>query len=86
MTILDFIITTFTNPNADVQSQAQTSPTPAASILDSDELATTNEQVAKIDVKVNLHGIILLLNDDGIKIATTKLDSAFVTVLWSLNQ
>lgn len=76
LTILDFIITTFTGP-ADPNS---TPPTPISPTSPSNIPSESSDQVAKIDVKVALHGIILLLNDDGIKLATTKLDSAYVSV------
>lgn len=72
LTILDFIITTFTNPNPPPP------PPPKDSI---EELETIQpDPVAKIDVKVELHSIIVLLNDDGIKMSTLQLDSALVNV------
>lgn len=74
LTILDFVITTFTNPNnppPQVQGGAGDVGNPASD---------ASEAVAKIDVKVSLHSIIILLNDDGIKLATMQLDSALVNV------
>lgn len=71
LTILDFIITTFTNPNAQPPMPPQTNGGTAQD---------KSDQVAKIDVKVDLHSIIILLNDDGIKLATMQLDSALVNV------
>lgn len=74
LTILDFIITTFTNP--------QPQQLPPASNHSDGTLTPTGEvePVAKIDVKVNLSSITILLNDDGIKLATLQLDSALVNV------
>ncbi|KAF5093513.1 hypothetical protein D0Z00_004029 [Geotrichum galactomycetum] len=74
LTILDFIITTFTNP--------QPQQLPPASGLSDGTLTPTGEvePVAKIDVKVNLSSITILLNDDGIKLATLQIDSALVNV------
>lgn len=73
LTILDFIITTFTNPNAEPPKVLES---PVGETKPSQE-----DYVAKIDVSVDLHSIILLLNDDGIKLATLQLDSALVNVL-----
>lgn len=77
LTILDFVITTFTNPEA-------TPPPPSPASEEDDFVAVPsndpNDYVAKIDVKVELHGIILLLNDDGIKLATATLEHAYVNV------
>lgn len=70
MTLLDFIITTFTNPNNDDNSDQQSISTAVEDEKDD----------ALIDVKVNLNSIILTLNDDGIKLATLQLDSATVGV------
>lgn len=74
LTILDFIITTFTNPQT--QQLPPTRSTADGTLTPEGEL----ESVAKIDVKVNLNSITILLNDDGIKIATLQLDSALVNV------
>lgn len=74
LSILDFIITTFTSPEVPPPSESNQLALPST------DTSTTSDSVAKIDITVDLHGIILLLNDDGIKLATTKLDSAFVKV------
>lgn len=76
LSILDFIITTFTSPAETPDNSQLTLPSPTSSSNSEED----HDSVAKIDITVDLHGIILLLNDDGIKLATTKLDSAFVKV------
>lgn len=77
LTILDFVITTFSNPD---ENQAAPVP-PARELSDSGSISEeSNDQVAKIDLKLELNSIILLLNDDGIKLATTKLESASVNI------
>ncbi|EMG47074.1 hypothetical protein G210_2649 [Candida maltosa Xu316] len=72
LSLLNFVLNTFTDPNA--------APTPA------DELkhnAEDDEEAApqKINVKVGLESIIMVLNEDGIKLATLQLSSAEIKVL-----
>lgn len=80
LVLLDFIITTFTNP------EEQSSATAADSRSQSDQddsvksIAAPPPATGEIDVNVNLKGIILTLNDDGIKLATLQLETAVVGV------
>jgi vacuolar protein sorting-associated protein 13A/C len=75
LTLLDFVITTFTNPDA---------PKPQVKTLEGDSEANDEEpqqiitpaQEQKIRVKVDLDSIALILNNDGIRLATLSLDSA----------
>jgi vacuolar protein sorting-associated protein 13A/C len=75
LTLLDFVITTFTNPDA---------PKPQVKAIEGVDGANGEEpqQVAapvqeqKIRVKVDLDSIALILNNDGIRLATLSLDSA----------
>lgn len=76
LTILDFVITTFTDP-----SQENDSSSTRASSETAVAESTPDGVASKIDLKLQLNSIILLLNDDGIKLATTKLESASVNML-----
>lgn len=78
LTLLDFIITTFTDPNASAGNNDKDAESIESSV--GDDAVQQNVNDAAIDVKVNLHGIILVLNDDGIKLATMRLDTAVVGV------
>lgn len=65
LTILDFVITTFTNPDApQVVSNFAEDP----------------KAVAKIDVKVKIETITILLNDDGIKLGELLLESSVFNI------
>lgn len=71
LTLLDFVTQTFAPP---VETRSPTpEPTP-----ESDGGKPVSQ--AKINIKVDLHSVILLLNDDGIKVATLQLDSASINV------
>ncbi|CUM64753.1 uncharacterized protein PRCAT00002364001 [Priceomyces carsonii] len=67
LSILNFILNTFTDPNAE--------PTPADELKHND---STNDEEApqKINVDIKLDSIIMVLNDDGIKLATLELSTA----------
>ncbi|KAH3685434.1 hypothetical protein WICPIJ_003592 [Wickerhamomyces pijperi] len=70
LTILNFILTTFTDPN-----QPPPQPQPIMNFQDPDTLAQ------QIRVDINLDSIMLVLNDEGIKLATIQLSTAHVDVL-----
>ncbi|ANB14494.1 membrane morphogenesis protein VPS13 [Sugiyamaella lignohabitans] len=81
LTLLDFIITTFTNPE---EAEASDSPRiedvePAAG-QDSPQESVAPAGQGSIDVRVDLRSIILILNDEGLQLGTLKLDSALVSV------
>lgn len=77
LTLLDFILTTFTNP--DVPTVA---PQPAGERenTNNETIAITPPQESKIRVKVDLKSIVLILNYDGIRLATLSLNSADVAI------
>lgn len=84
LTLLDFIITTFTNPG---NNQARTSTQVIEGATeDSGEKvlgpAASNDppEADKIRVKINLDSIGLILNNDGIRLATLSLASADVGI------
>lgn len=72
LSLLNFTLNTFTDPNAE--------ETPADELKHND---ANDEAVApqRINVRVNLDSIIMVLNEDGIKLATLKLSTAEVRVL-----
>ncbi|CCH41516.1 Vacuolar protein sorting-associated protein [Wickerhamomyces ciferrii] len=72
LTILNFILTTFTNPNPE--------ETPA-DILRHNDASQIETSPQQIRVNVNLEGIVLALNDNGIKLATLQLSTAHFNVL-----
>ncbi|KAI9770443.1 MAG: hypothetical protein M1840_003329 [Geoglossum simile] len=81
LTLLDFVLLTFTNPNAPPVSEN------AIDELDgTDEkrqlLETSKGQVGdnKIRVKVILNSIVLILNNDGIRLATLSLNTADIGI------
>lgn len=71
LSILNFVLNTFTDPNAEA--------TPADELKHND---ATNDEVSpqKINVDVNLESIIMVLNEDGIKLATLQLSTANINV------
>lgn len=74
LTLLDFVITTFTNPD---QAPQQTSPEGA----DSDQVDLVRApDPEKIRVKIDLDSISFILNNDGIRLATLSLASATLGV------
>lgn len=76
MTILDFIITTFTNP----ENEQNQSPNDDKSLADSQLSGSPPAEDGHIHVHVDMRSIILVLNDEGIKLATLRLDSAVIGV------
>ena len=72
LTLLDFIITTFTDPDSPT-------PPPQQRTIEGGEAGPTTTVATpeqKIRVKLDLDSIALILNNDGIRLATLSLDSA----------
>ncbi|EAZ62765.2 vacuolar sorting [Scheffersomyces stipitis CBS 6054] len=71
LSLLNFVLNTFTDPNAEA--------TPADELKHND---SRDDEVSpqKINVKINLDSIILVLNEDGLKLATLKLSTADISV------
>ncbi|KAK4997866.1 Vacuolar protein sorting-associated protein 13 [Elasticomyces elasticus] len=78
LTLLDFVLATFTNPDANAQTADSVSDTEA------DQERTTGKPPAqdadKIRIKAELKRIAVVLNNDGIRLATLSLNSAEVSV------
>ena len=77
LTLLDFILITFTNPNQPKQQQPRGSTAPA--LKDSAEKDST-PGAGKIRIKSKLESIALILNDDGTRLATLSLNTADVGI------
>jgi len=77
LTLLDFILITFTNPNGDETRAVENSPAIDADIdLDVATPASRPADPEKIRIQVNLKKISLILNNDGIRLATLSLIAA----------
>jgi vacuolar protein sorting-associated protein 13A/C len=77
LTLLDFILNTFANsdqaPDANKQEKA-------IEASDKGTETTPSQEVDKIRVKANLERIAIILNNDGIRLATLSLNTANVSV------
>ncbi|KAL4999721.1 hypothetical protein BDV10DRAFT_164199 [Aspergillus recurvatus] len=75
LTLLDFILLTFTNPqqpNQDVQAER--------TIEDTESGEQQLQQEGKIRIKADLKSIALILNNDGVRLATLSLHTADVGI------
>ncbi|CBF81629.1 hypothetical protein AN5579.2 [Aspergillus nidulans FGSC A4] len=75
LTLLDFILLTFTNPqqpNQDTQA--------ALTIEDTESAEQQPQQEGKIRIKADLKSIALILNNDGVRLATLSLHTADVGI------
>src|SRR5690606_34181639 len=79
LTLLDFVMTTFTNPEANNQNQNRISDSESSD--ESDDGQQQQNSGEKIDVDIHLESIKVILNHDGIRLATLNLSSADVGVL-----
>ncbi|KAG8628535.1 hypothetical protein KVT40_004408 [Elsinoe batatas] len=79
LTLLDFVLATFTNQNPPEQQQLQSKED--AQKKDQDSTPAQAQEPDKIRVKARLKRISVTLNDDGFKLATLSLNSAEVVVL-----
>ncbi|KAI9800700.1 MAG: hypothetical protein M1825_004022 [Sarcosagium campestre] len=82
LTLLDFTLLTFTNPEA-----TSDRPEPEGAIEDAAQAkggeskeTPKSQESGKIRVKVDLKSIVLILNNDGIRLATLKLTTANVGI------
>ena len=74
--LLDFILLTFTSPDQANNQVTQTDDS-------NQELAAANEhnqQTGKIRIKANMKSIALILNNDGVRLATLSLNTADVGI------
>lgn len=77
LTLLDFVMLTFASGDG---QQSKREEAPKAVADESDVPQKQPEQVDKIRIKANLRRIAVILNNDGIRLATLSLTSAQVSV------
>ncbi|ODM22992.1 hypothetical protein SI65_00581 [Aspergillus cristatus] len=75
LTLLDFVLLTFTNPEQP-SNQAQKD----RAVQGDAEVAQKRQQAGKIRIKADLKSIALILNNDGVRLATLSLNTADVGV------
>ena len=83
LTLLDFVLVTFTDPNGSDPLQDAIEDTKGAEAKHEKEMEMQKEQSAeadKIRIKVDLKSITLILNNDGIRLATLSLNTADVGI------
>lgn len=75
LTLLDFVMVTFTNPGEPQGDQSQ-----AIEASENQQIADAQPQGDKIRIKAELKRIAIILNNDGIRLATLSLTSAEVGI------
>ncbi|KAJ5225571.1 hypothetical protein N7468_006796 [Penicillium chermesinum] len=76
LTLLDFILLTFTNP----QPPAEETTQPDKAIQEAADADQKPQQAGKLRIKSNLKSIALILNNDGVRLATLSLNTADVGI------
>jgi vacuolar protein sorting-associated protein 13A/C len=76
LTLLDFILLTFTNPDLPQPSPQQADK----AIEDVPQEEEKPQQAGKLRIKSNLKSIALILNNDGVRLATLSLNTADVGI------
>ncbi|PSN61047.1 vacuolar protein sorting-associated protein 13 [Corynespora cassiicola Philippines] len=76
LTLLDFVLITFTNPDPPQDQQAQISAKPE----DQQQIAEPQAEQGKIRIRAELKRIAVVLNNDGIRLATLSLNSGNVGI------
>ncbi|KAH9840421.1 SHR-binding domain of vacuolar-sorting associated protein 13 [Teratosphaeria destructans] len=82
LTLLDFVLATFTSGDGGAQ-QTQQQQIEDSESEDEDEQTPQQQQQDKIRIKANLRRIAVILNNDGIRLATLSLTSAEVSIFLS---
>jgi len=84
LTLLDFILVTFTNDEA---ASLPTAESPSEELMDAENMESSSElqppkspDSGSIRIKVDLTSIVLILNNDGIRLATLSLNHADVGI------
>ena len=80
LTLLDFVLQTFASPDDQQASQAVTDKTENDEEAESDDTQQKPQQADKIRIKAQLTSIALILNNDGVRLATLSLNSGDVGV------
>ena len=79
LTLLDFILVTFTSSES-TDNATSSSVTQPEEGSDNEEAAPKATDADKMRIKVNLKSIVLILNNDGLRLATLSLNSADVGI------
>ena len=79
LTLLDFVLDTFTSPDEPKSQKSIQQESSSGKPGQSLDTKPSNEP-EKIRIKVELHGIALILNNDGIRLATLSLHTAEVGI------
>ncbi|KAI9846000.1 MAG: hypothetical protein M1837_004406 [Sclerophora amabilis] len=84
LTLLDFVLITFTNPNASSPPANVIEDTQSLESEKNKETAKSEDdgsvEASKLRVKIDLKSIVLILNNDGIRLATLSLNTADVGI------
>jgi vacuolar protein sorting-associated protein 13A/C len=80
LTLLDFILTTFTNPDKPDSNNAEDRRLSKVQSKQIKEAQKKKSEPDKINVNVKLNRIAIILNNDGIRLATLSLNTANVLV------
>lgn len=83
LTLLDFILITFTNQNQPNETSPDRNTLESGDEQEHKPVESEQQEEEKIRVKANLKRIALILNNDGIRLATLSLTTATVAVLLS---
>lgn len=80
LTLLDFVLVTFTSPEAPPSREALESSDKVNQQKAEVAAADSSDGTDKIRIKVDLESVALILNNDGIRLATLSLNSANVGI------
>lgn len=81
LTLLDFVVTTFTDPDSPKETvKPSESAVSGGDDVEDSTKKNTSQEPDKIRVKIDLSSIALILNNDGIRLATLSLNSADVGI------
>ncbi|KAL8703518.1 MAG: hypothetical protein Q9201_003303 [Fulgogasparrea decipioides] len=84
LTLLDFVLVTFASPEQSSESAKQVEDAePLGDKVSETRAADSEQSTDKIRIKVGLESIALILNNDGIRLATLKLTTADVGIFLS---
>ena len=80
LTLLDFVLVTFTSPESNKSQEAIQDIEAPQEKPEKETEADASADADKIRIKVDLKGIALILNNDGIRLATLRLNTADVGI------
>ena len=81
LTLLDFVLDTFASPDGATSQKAVEQGDRSGDRADQSPTTAETDQPDKIRIKVDLHSIALILNYDGIRLATLSFKTADVGIL-----